>query len=251
MGTAWLPRLVASFAHGHPNLVKTARTPHRVHPRGQHPDRGGYGDDGSTVDPHALRAGVGPAVPVMIILACLHPCGLSQHHPRPGPGRGEAPVDLEFGDGGGRGDQSRDEPRTDPGDREPLPQRRDRGRYQPAADRRADDGRRLRPRWTARVRSVRRSDGACSRPWPPRAMLVVAYATHRLGTPRRWRPERARSCCSRRRLRIATPEEIALIRSGSLGSGAPAVATREEGSTRDPPERKPEWGGRAPRPETT
>lgn len=75
VGTAWLPRLVASFAHGHRNLVKTARTPIEFIFVISVPVAAGT----AMIAGPLVHAIYGPAyahaVPVMIILAACIPSG--------------------------------------------------------------------------------------------------------------------------------------------------------------------------------
>ena len=75
VGTAWLPRLVASFAHGHPNLVKTARTPIEFIFVVSVPIAAGTAMIAGPLIHTIYGPAYGPAVPVMIILAACIPSG--------------------------------------------------------------------------------------------------------------------------------------------------------------------------------
>ncbi len=75
VGTAWLPRLVASFAQGHRNLVKTSRTPLEFILVVSIPVAAGMAMAARPLIETVYGPAFGPAVPVMIILACCIPSG--------------------------------------------------------------------------------------------------------------------------------------------------------------------------------
>ena len=75
VGTAWLPRLVASFEHGQDNLVKTARTPLEFILVVSVPIAAGMALVAAPLVHTIYGPAFGPAVPVMIILACCIPSG--------------------------------------------------------------------------------------------------------------------------------------------------------------------------------
>lgn len=75
VGTAWLPRLVASFADGQRNLVKTARTPLEFILVVSIPIAAGTAMVARPLIHTLYGRAFGPAVPVMIILACCIPAG--------------------------------------------------------------------------------------------------------------------------------------------------------------------------------
>jgi O-antigen/teichoic acid export membrane protein len=75
VGTAWLPRLVASFSHGHRNLVKTARTPIEFIFVISVPVAAGTAMVAGPLIHTIYGPAFGPAVPVMIILAACIPSG--------------------------------------------------------------------------------------------------------------------------------------------------------------------------------